>query len=80
MSRLSRRHSSLPRLSQAATPQITILYDGGCPLCLREARFLQQRNRGLGCMAFRGINDSSYSSADNEGVDYRQERATVHAI
>ena len=31
-----------------------LLYDGGCPLCRREARFLQKRNR-RGRLAFEDI-------------------------
>ena len=27
-----------------AMPQLTILYDGACPLCLREVRFLRSRD------------------------------------
>jgi len=27
------------------TAALTLLYDGGCPLCLREVRFLERRDR-----------------------------------
>ncbi|MEY2978930.1 MAG: hypothetical protein RLZZ435_3069, partial [Cyanobacteriota bacterium] len=28
--------------------EITLLYDGECPLCLREVRFLEAQDRGRG--------------------------------
>ncbi|MFN9173467.1 MAG: DCC1-like thiol-disulfide oxidoreductase family protein [Synechocystis sp.] len=36
--------------SNSATPpwQIKLLYDGDCPLCLREVNFLQRKDRGRG--------------------------------
>ena len=30
-------------MQSAAMASLTILYDGGCPLCLREVTFLRQR-------------------------------------
>jgi len=35
--------------------QITILYDGDCPLCSREIRFLERRDRGRGRVQFEDI-------------------------
>ena len=47
-----------------------LLYDGACPLCRREARFLQRRNRN-GRLAFeniasRGFDPSVYGTTSEE--------------
>lgn len=66
------------------TPQLRILYDGGCPLCLREVRFLSQRDRRLHPdmprLAFVDINDPGYDPAVHAGVDYRAAMGRIHAI
>jgi predicted DCC family thiol-disulfide oxidoreductase YuxK len=35
--------------------QIRVLYDGDCPLCSREIRFLERRDRGRGRIQFEDI-------------------------
>jgi predicted DCC family thiol-disulfide oxidoreductase YuxK len=65
-------------------PQLCILYDGGCPLCLREVRFLSQRDERLHTgeprLAFVDINDPGYDPAAHAGVDYRAAMGRIHAI
>ena len=61
------------------SPQLTLLYDGGCPLCLREVRFLQSRNRRQQ-IAFVDIDAADYNAAEHAGIDYRQAMGRIHAI
>ncbi|TVS03540.1 MAG: DUF393 domain-containing protein [Cyanobium sp. PLM2.Bin73] len=64
--------------------ELRILYDGACPLCLREVRFLSQRDRRLHPveprLAFVDINDPAYDPAAHAGVDYRAAMGRIHAI
>ena len=64
--------------------QLTILYDGGCPLCLREVRFLERRDRrcnpGAGRLAFVDIDAADYDPARHGGIGYREAMGRIHAI
>ena len=64
--------------------QLTILYDGGCPLCLREVRFLELRDRrcnpGAGRLAFVDIDAADYDPARHGGIGYREAMGRIHAI
>ncbi|MGA0997844.1 MAG: thiol-disulfide oxidoreductase DCC family protein, partial [Vulcanococcus sp.] len=42
------------------TTELTLLYDGGCPLCLREVNFLRKRDQHSR-IGFVDINASDYS-------------------
>ncbi len=61
-------------------PQLTILYDGACPLCLREVRFLRGRDPQGDQLAFVDIDAVDYIAADYGGIDYRTAMARIHAI
>jgi predicted DCC family thiol-disulfide oxidoreductase YuxK len=65
-------------------PQLTILYDGGCPLCLREVRFLQGRDRRrhpqAPQLAFVDIDAADYDPADHGGIGYREAMGRIHAL
>jgi predicted DCC family thiol-disulfide oxidoreductase YuxK len=60
--------------------KIKLLYDGECPLCLREVNFLQQRDAGRGLIAFVDIADDRYSPEDNGGIDYGTAMGRIHAL
>jgi len=64
--------------------QLTILYDGGCPLCLREVRFLQQRDQRRHPQApqlgFVDINAPAYQPEDHGGIGYREAMGRIRAI
>lgn len=40
--------------------QIRVLYDGDCPLCSREIRFLEKRDRGRVRIQFEDIAEPSF--------------------
>ena len=48
------------QVAMGVVPTLTILYDGGCPLCLREVRFLQGRDRQAQRLAFVDIDAPTY--------------------
>jgi predicted DCC family thiol-disulfide oxidoreductase YuxK len=64
-----------------STPELTLLFDGGCPLCLREVRFLQRRDhQGEPQLAFVDIQAPDYRAKEHGGITYRQAMGRIHAI
>lgn len=67
-----------------AIPELRILYDGACPLCLREVHGLrsrdQSRHPGAERLAFVDINDPAYDPSAHAGIDYRSAMGRIHAI
>ena len=64
--------------------ELTLLYDGGCPLCVREVRWLGRRDGALHGeeprLAFVDIDQPGYDPAAHAGVTYRQAMGRIHAI
>lgn len=60
--------------------KIKLLYDGECPLCLREVDFLRRRDRDRGLVAFVDIAASDYNPAANGGVDFATAMGRIHAV
>ncbi len=60
--------------------KIKLLYDGECPLCMREVNFLRKKDAGRGIISFVDIDDRDYSAADNIGIYYETAMARIHAI
>ena len=60
--------------------QIKLLYDGACPLCMREVNFLQKRDAGRGWVKFVDIAADDYSAAENGGVDFETAMGRIHAV
>ena len=56
-----------------------MLYDGGCPLCLREVSFLRRRDQ-RGRLAFVDVDAPNYNPEAWGGISYRQAMARIHAI
>ena len=61
-------------------PQLTLLYDGGCPLCLREVGLLRRRDGLRGRLAFVDIDVPDYDPGRFGGISYRQAMGRIHAI
>ncbi len=65
-------------------PSLTLLYDGGCPLCLREVTFLRGRDArlhpGAPRLAFVDIDDPAYDPAAHAGISYRDAMGRIHAV
>ncbi|MEM7726544.1 MAG: DUF393 domain-containing protein [Cyanobacteria bacterium P01_A01_bin.45] len=60
--------------------KIKLLYDGECPLCLREVNFLQKRDAGRGIVNFVDIADDEYTPEKNGGVDFETAMGRIHAV
>ncbi len=60
--------------------QIELLYDGQCPLCVREVNFLQKRDGGRGLVAFVDIADNRYNPEAHGGIDYETAMGRIHAV
>jgi len=55
-----------------------LLYDGACPLCLREVHFLQRRNRA-GRLAFQDITAPGFDAAAY-GATQEELMAVMHGV
>lgn len=68
--------------TSTATPpwQIKLLFDGACPLCVREVNFLQKRDAGQGLVAFVDIADLDYDSEAHGGIDFEAAMGRIHAV
>ena len=66
-------------MSASKPADLTLLFDGGCPLCLREVSFLSRRDRD-GRLAFVDIDASHYDPGLHQGVSYREAMGRIHAI
>ncbi|KAL6181508.1 hypothetical protein ACLB2K_048163 [Fragaria x ananassa] len=60
--------------------KIKMLYDGDCPLCMREVNMLRERNKSYGTIKFVDISSEDYSPEDNLGLDYKTVMGNIHAI
>jgi hypothetical protein len=64
--------AALGGTAPAALPpwEVRMLYDGACPLCMKEVDFLRRRDTGK--IDFVDIAAPGYSAADNYGISYEQ--------
>ena len=71
-------------MSSPSKPELTLLYDGGCPLCLREVSFLRRRdlsrNPQQPRLAFVDIDAADYDPSRHGGISYREAMGRIHAI
>lgn len=58
---------------------LTLLFDGGCPLCLREVRFLKRRDRH-NRINFVDIDAADYDPDLWAQISYRDAMGRIHAI
>ncbi len=60
--------------------KIKLLYDGECPLCLREVNFLQKRDAGRGLVQFVDIADDNYQPENQGGIDFETAMGRIHGV
>lgn len=60
--------------------QIKLLYDGECPLCVREVNFLTKKDAGRGIVKFVDISSLDYDPQGHQGIDYATAMGVIHAI
>ncbi|WP_121970622.1 DUF393 domain-containing protein [Leptolyngbya sp. BC1307] len=66
--------------TESARWKVNLLYDGECPLCLREVNFLKKKNAGRGIVKFTDIADLDYRPEENGGVDFETAMGRIHAV
>jgi predicted DCC family thiol-disulfide oxidoreductase YuxK len=59
--------------------KIKLLYDGACPLCSREIRFLERRDRGRGAIRFEDIAAPCFDPRAH-GMELRELMARIHGV
>ena len=63
---------------------MTLLYDGACPLCLREVTFLRRRDQLLHPLAprldFVDVDAADYDPASHAGISYRMAMGRIHGL
>ena len=59
--------------------KLTFLFDGGCPLCLRETKFLKGRDM-LNQIKFVDINDKNYNPIFFNDISYSEAMSNLHGI
>lgn len=68
------------RPSVKPTWKIKLLYDGECPLCVREVNFLTKKDAGRGIVKFVDISSLDYNPQDNAGIDFATAMGVIHAV
>lgn len=67
-----------------STAPLTLLFDGGCPLCVREVNALRRRDQrlhpGAHRLAFVDIDAPDYDASQYAGISYSQAMGRIHAI
>ena len=59
--------------------KLTLLFDGGCPLCLREVKFLRSRDTHEN-ISFIDIDSPDYQPDLFSGISYKDAMGRMHAI
>jgi predicted DCC family thiol-disulfide oxidoreductase YuxK len=62
------------------TWKIKLLYDGECPLCVKEVNFLLKKDAGRGLINFIDISEDNYNPEANAGIDYETAMGRIHGI
>ena len=52
--------------------EIKMLYDGDCPLCMREVNMLRKRDADTGRIEFVDIASPDYDPSANAGISFEQ--------
>ena len=59
--------------------KLTFLFDGGCPLCLRETKFLKKKDVS-NQIAFVDINSKDYDQKLFKDISYSKAMSNLHGI
>lgn len=57
-----------------------MLYDGDCPLCMREVDFLRRRDAAANRIDFVDIASPAYSPEQNADLDFETVMGEIHAL
>ncbi|EAZ92426.1 thiol-disulfide oxidoreductase DCC family protein [Crocosphaera chwakensis] len=72
--------SNIKQNSLDSSWKVKLLYDGDCPLCMREVRFLQKKDKGRGLIKLVDIADEHYDRSEHSNIDYKSAMGRIHAI
>lgn len=74
--------SSTPTTLRTPTEKpFRLLYDSGCPLCLKEVSFLRRRSADTnGNICFVDIADNSYNPSIHGDISYEDGMKSIHGI
>jgi predicted DCC family thiol-disulfide oxidoreductase YuxK len=73
-------HSPTTDPASVKSWQIELLYDGACPLCVREVNFLKTTDADRGLVSFVDIAADDYDPAAHAGVSFETAMGRIHAI
>ena len=71
---------TLEQTNSSPSWKVKLLYDGACPLCVREVNFLTKKDAGRGLIAFVDIADDNYNPQENAGISFEAAMGRIHAI
>lgn len=74
------QNQSLENSSSRPPWKVKLLYDGDCPLCLKEVNFLVKRDAGRNLINFVDIADLDYDPQQHGGVDFATAMGRIHAV
>jgi predicted DCC family thiol-disulfide oxidoreductase YuxK len=63
-----------------STWKIKLLFDGACPLCVREVNFLKRKDGNRGLIKFVDIAAEDYDPADNADIGFETAMGRIHAV
>jgi predicted DCC family thiol-disulfide oxidoreductase YuxK len=63
-----------------STWKIKLLFDGACPLCVREVNFLKRKDGDRHLIKFIDIAAEDYDPADNANIDFETAMGRIHAV
>ena len=76
---MSSSHATKNQAQQSCW-KVKLLYDGECPLCVREVNFLTKKDAGRGIIDFVDIADENYEPKANAGIDFATAMGRIHGI
>ena len=59
---------------------IKMLYDGDCPLCMREVDMLRRRDAENNHISFIDVADPKYDPAEHANISFEQAMERIHAV
>jgi len=74
-----RAHSTTSS-SRSREWEFKLLYDGACPLCVREVEFLRAKDAGRGKLLLVDLASETYDEREHNGIDYERGMRTIHGV
>ncbi|CAI5989340.1 unnamed protein product, partial [Closterium sp. NIES-64] len=60
--------------------KVKVLYDGDCPICMKQVEFLSARNQQFQTLKFVDISSEDYDPDENGGVEYEEAMGHMHGV